>query len=264
MTVKTEGLPKAMLRDSVELFNFAIKTEEEKGTEVVAGVDRESQVVYLFCRGRHQKAYDMVIKGEVKKVEPFEGLVEVSPSAFGDLYLTVMGLKERTTDLGNHPHLKVRASYRKDIHSIKLTFSDYKNLRRTAIAFFSPRNSFIQGVFEIIKNRLSIVRFTHKEEDLVVNTEYDREKNILTISHNYGDVELRDRYIPFLRFLLERTVIHGVPLDRPFSVRGFTLFPDGTMRVAGWWIGREKKVIILGGQEVEIPAYSLKLWRVLV
>jgi hypothetical protein len=93
--------------------------------------------------------------------------------------------------------------------------------------------------------------------------EYDRREKKLTISHNYGDVELGEKYVPALKFLMERAVIAGVRMERPFALRGFTLYPDGTLKVAGYWVGKEQVKVFLGGREVSVPALSMKLWRVL-
>ena len=204
---------------------------------------------------------------EVIEAEPFEGVVHLSPVAFGELYLAMMGLTKQTPDLGMDSNVTVRGSYKDDTHTPHLVFSDYRNRRRTIVAFFPPKNAFIKAVFETIKNRVPVLRFSHEERrgnDVVsVLTEYDKTTKTVKMTTVKGEVKIEDKQIPFIKFLLEQILVEGIPLTRTFDLRGFRLFPDGAMKVAGTFVGNEKVKTFLGGNEVELPAYPAKLLRVL-
>jgi len=260
--MKTEGLPKVF--ENLETYEFAVR---KGGTELAIGLNRETGEVYLFCRGRHEKKYKMSVKGQEFEAEPFEGVVRLSPIAFGELYMSVMGLEKQTKDLGSDPSITVRGSYKDDTHTPHLIFSDYRNKRRTIVGFFPPRNAFVKAVFETVKDRLPFLRFSHVEEGSdrtnTLIAEYNKKEKILRLYHDSGEVEIKDRQIPFVKFLLEQTVIEGIPLSRSFDLRGFRIFPDGTLLIAGRRFGDAKVRAFLGGNEVQLPAFPLKLIRVL-
>ncbi len=260
--MKTQGLPKIF--ESLETYEFAVK---KNGTEIALGVDREAGDVYLYCRGKHEKRYKMSVGGKDYEAEPFEGVVKLSPIAFGELYMSVMGLEKQTKDLGTDPLVTVRGSYKDDTHTPHLVFSDYRNKRRTIVGFFPPRNAFLKAVFETVKNRVPVLRFSHTEERKervkTVIAEYNRVDKVLRLSHNTGEVEIRDKQIPFVKFLLEQIIIEGIPLHRSFDLRGFRIYPDGVLYIAGEFFGNEKVKAFLNGEEVELPAFPLKLIRAL-
>jgi len=259
--MKTQGLPKVF--ENLETYEFAT---HKNGTQIALGVDKEAGEVYLFCRGKHEKKYEMSIKGQNFEAEPFEGVVKLSSVAFGELYMSVMGLKKQTRDLGTDPSVTVRGSYKDDTHTPHLIFSDYRNKRRTIVGFFPPRNAFVKAVFETTKESLPVIRFPHVEDgdrQVTLIVEYDKRNKQVRLSHDSGEVIISDKQIPFVKFLLEHIIVHGVPIPRSFDLRGFRILPDGTIYVAGRFFGNTKVKVFLNGKEVELPALPLKLIRVL-
>jgi len=265
---RTEGLPEVFYREGVEAYELMIapKSKGEKGTEVVIGIDEERGVLLFFCRGRHEKRYEIPYReGGVKEAEPYEGYVTVDMSVFGDIYLTVMGLKRQTGDLGVDAGNRVRFTYREEDHSLKVVFTNYGAVRRTIFRLSGQRLLLFQALFESLKRKLPVITFHYSdpEKDVFCTTTYDRLSQTLTISHNAGQEELRDRSVFALKELVQRLFLHGQTLTHGFQVGKLTLTKEGKLFVAGKNLANKKMKILLSGEEVEVPVYPMRLWKVL-
>ena len=264
---RTENLPKVFYDESVEAFELSVAPKGE-GTEVVLGIDEEKGLMHFFCRGKHDARYEISIKGETKTAEPYEGVVTLNLSTFGDMYLTMMGFKDDTRDLGIDASNRVRLKYQRDRHQIKFTFTNYQKLQRTIFHLHGHKLILMQAIFEMIKRKLPSISFHHQErDDLVVTTEFDRLSNTLSISHNYGNTTIEDKFVFAIKGLLESIFIHGRTPTRSFriGVKGeFSLQPDGSVFVAGQNISKRTVPILLCGEEREVKAYPMMLWKVMI
>jgi len=261
--MRTEGLPK-IFEELEEKFELTVAPKGE-GTEVVVGIDDERGVLHFFCRGKHEKRYKVRLKDGVKEAEPYEGVVTINSESFGDLYLVMMGLKENSGDLGIDSSNRIKAMYHQETRNVSISFTNYKNVQRTIISFSGYKLVLMRAIFEMLKRKIPVIEFTHVENDVVVKTEFDRLGNTLTISHNYGKVVLEDKTVFAVRELIGNLFIFGTEMTRDFrvGVKGaFSLKPDGTIFVAGRNVSKKTAKILLCGEEREVKAYPLMLWKV--
>jgi len=263
---RTQDLPKVFYDDGVEAYELSVAPKGE-GTEFVLGIDEERQLMHLFCRGKHSVKYEIRMKNETKTADPYEGVVTINLPNFGDMYLVTTGLKDDTRDLGIDPSNRVRLKYQRDRHQVKFTFTNYNRVQRTIFHLHGYKLLLMQAIFEMIKRKLPTVTFHHQErDDLTVTTEFDRLTGNLTISHNYGHVTLEDRWVYAAKGLLENQIFYHREMTRDFrvGVKGeFSLRPDGSLFVAGQNVSKKEVSILLLGEERQVRAYPMMLWKVL-
>jgi len=265
MKVKTEGLPEVFQKEGIEKYELRIP---HKGTEIVFGIDSENSKILVFCRGTHEKKYIINYKkpdGTVEEIEaePFEGVVELTPSAFSSLYFVVMGIDERSKDVGSNPVVKMRASYDRETGIVHLVFTDYKRKKRTIVGIGYPRLIILQALFERMKNTLPLITSTHAEEDKFLTIEYDRVNNVLHLIGSEGNIQIKPRTLPILKMILQKIIMNGLTLDRPFTLPSLTVNQDGSIRLAGNFYGKKKIPYLMGGEERKVPAVSVKILQLI-
>ena len=206
----------------------------------------------------------MKLNGEEVDSSPFEGTVSINLETFGDIYLTVMGLKEDTGYLGIDASHRMRVKALQD-GRIQFSFTNYKDVQRTLFHLTGWKLVLTQAVFEMLKRKVPIIKFHHSEsEGLTVSTSYDRENSTLTISHEYGKIDLVDKSVFAVKQMLENYLFYGRETTREFRVGPsglFTLKTDGTLYIAGRDVSKKTISIPLCGTMKEVRAYPIMLWK---
>ena len=256
-------LPSTFRKPEVEYKPLLINVKGVVKAHFVVGFNKKTGEVYLFLSPEEGRKFKWKFPGEPESErEHFKGLVTLTPMQFGDFYLGITGVLNRVPKLLGIGPNRVGIRYNPSEDSLNLTFLDFNNKTVFKLYLKSFVRNLIVGYINYIKNQLPVIKFTHQEGEKVAVVEYDRLRNDLKLTSNNGEVVIEEESLLPLKFLLRRILIEGLPLSRAIRLKGFTLFEDGGLSIAGMGFSEPTK-IVLDGKIVERPALATKILEVL-
>jgi len=234
-------------------FSFAAGTRENPGTEAAVGTDGEK--LLFWCKGRHEKRYELK-KGIYG--EPFEGFVELPVSSFASIYLVVTGFSGIFPASGKGDN-KLTVTYNLEKDRIVFSFANFPAKMKTKFLVPPTRVPFIASTFERFK--FIMPKLTYASQEVVFDY-YPGEKRLVIATAN-GEVVVKDDFLQQLKSFLEHIVIAGRRPGRELWIEDFVVYPDGRMAMQGHKLSLTKMKTRLGGTITEVPELAAKLWRII-